>query len=514
MSNITLDEMRPLLGREILAKRGTLVMVFAISALLFLALAAVWKKSYVSYAQIYVDDQRPVKSLLETDTGATSDQANLAKEELFNSAIMNLIVDQGGFADENTTLAERERLIGEIQSSTEVYNINNQLIEILFEHHDPEVAFKTTSLYADLFLDKAMRQSSEETTDNFELIIDQVETLRAKLEDSEGKIQRFKQQYPGLGSTTEGNVETRVIELRRELEQTQLQAAQAEQRSRALQREVDSESSTLARDAVISQYRNRMFDLQSQIEALRLNYTDDYPDIIRLKQQLSDVEAQSRQAQSSGATGGFGGAVNSVNPVFQQMRSDLATTKANAESLRSRANQLDVLLEKEIERSATTSVVEREYTDLVRDYERVKNQYDVLAQAQDDARIAMVVSKDKQGVLYRIAEPANFPQNPDGLRFIHIAAGGLLISLLLPFIGLFVFLKLDPRIRTTSAVTEVLELPLLTTVPHMDRARDRKSWLDGTVGVVTVVASVFVIYVAVGVYKFAAALGGFGGGVA
>lgn len=513
MSNITLDEIRPLLAREIMARRGTLVMIFAIIALIFLVMAFFWKKSYVSYAQIYVDDQRPVKSLLETDTGNDSDQANLAKEELFNSVIMDRILDEVGFADENTSLSERERLVNEIQNNTEVFNINNQLIEILYEHHDPEIAFKTTSLYADLFLDKAMRQSTRETTENFELIVDQVETLRAKLEDSEGRIQQFKSQYPGLGAATEGNVETRVIELRRELEQTQLQAAQAEQRSRALQREVDSESSTLARDAVMTQYRNRMFELQSQIESLRMSYTDDYPDIVRLKQQLQDLEFQSQQA-ASGSASGFAGGSNAVSPVFQQLRSDLALTKANAASLRSRANQLQILLNKEIERSATTSKVEREYTDLVRDYERVKVQYNTLAQAQDDARIAMVVSSDKQGVLYRIAEPANFPQNPDGLRFIHIAVGGLLLSMLLPFAYLVLFLKLDPRMRTASSITEVLELPLLTTVPHMQRRKERKAFLASTAGVVTVVASVFVVYVVVALIKFATATNLIGGGVA
>ncbi len=512
MSNITLDEIRPLLAREIVSRRGTLVMIFAITALIFLVMAFFWKKSYVSYAQIYVDDQRPVKSLLETDTGNDADQANLAKEELFNSAIMDRILDEVGFADENTSLSERERLVNEIQSDTEVFNINNQLIEILFEHHDPEIAFKTTSLYADLFLDKAMRQSTRETTENFELIVDQVETLRAKLEDSEARIQQFKSQYPGLGAATEGNVETRVIELRRELEQTQLQAAQAEQRSRALQREVDSESSTLARDAVMTQYRNRMFELQSQIESLRMSYTDDYPDIVRLKQQLQDLEFQSQQAATGSVTGLAGG--NAVSPVFQQLRSDLALTKANAASLRSRANQLQVLLNKEIERSATTSKVEREYTDLVRDYERVKIQYNTLAQAQDDARIAMVVSSDKQGVLYRIAEPANFPQNPDGLRFIHIAVGGLLLSMLLPFAYLILFLKLDPRMRTASSITEVLELPLLATVPHMERRKERKAFLASTAGVITVVASVFVVYVVVALIKFATATNLIGGGVA
>lgn len=514
MSNITIEEMRPLLAREIKARRALLLMIFAFTALAFLAVAFVWKKTYVSYAQIYVDDQRPVKSLLETDTGANADQANLAKEELFNSAIMSQILDEAGYADENTSLAERERLINEIQENTEVYNINNQLIEILYEHHEPETAFRTTALYADLFLDKALRRSSLETTENFELIIDQVETLRSKLEDSEASIQRFKSQYPGLGAVTEGNVETRVIELRRELESTQLQAGQAERRVRALQREVDSESSTLARDAATNQFRNRLYELQGQIDNLRLSYTDDYPDIVRLKQQLTDTERQMQVAASGGSTGAFSGSGATSSPIFQELRRDLSTTKANAESLRARQSELSVLLQKEVERSATTSLVEREYSELIRDYERTKIQYNDLAQAQDDAQIAMVVSKDKQGVLYRIAEPANFPQIPNGLRFIHIAAIGAILSVLLPFLYLLVFLKLDPRIRTTSSITEVLELPLLTTVPHMAKARERKSWLGSTAGVVTVVASVFVIYVVVAVIKFATATNLIGGGVA
>jgi len=487
-----------------------MVLIFAAVALFFLALAFAWKKTYVSYARIYVDDQRPVKSLLETETGQSADQANLAKEELFSAAIMDRIIDEAGFVTANSSLAERERMVNLVQNDTEVYNINNQLIEILFEHHDPEMAFKTTSLYADLFLEKAMRQSTFETTKNLELIINQVETLRTQLEDSEGKIQR---QYPGLGQSTEGNVENRVIELRREFEKTQLQYAQANQRSKALQRELSSESSTIARDFQASLFRDRIFDLQSQIETLRLSYTDDYPDIVRLNQQIEDIREQAQRAEATATIGSGQNAVSSISPVYQQLRSDLALSKANTESLRSRMNQLKVLLDKEISRSETTAKVELEYTDLVRDYERVKSQYHEMAQAADDARLAIVVSQDNQGVLYRIAEPANFPQNPNGLRFIHIASLGLLLSLALPFLYLITFLKLDPRIRTQSAVTELLELPLLATVPHMPRARERQPWLSSNVGVASVVATVFVVYVVVAFLKLAASTNLTGGGV-
>jgi len=273
MSNITLDEMKPLFSREMANRRGLLVLIFVIAALAFLAIAYVWEKRYVSFAQIQVDDQKPLTSVLDTGTRGASDQAIDAKKELFKSDIMDQILDEAGFADASTSLVERTLLISEIQSNTEVSNLDSGLIKILYEHHDPKVAFKTTSLYADLFVNNS---------------------------------------------------------------------------------------------------------------------------------------------------------------------------------------------------------------------------------AQDS-------------VLYSLAEPASFPKNPQGLRFIHITIGGLLLSFLIPFIYLAVFLKADSRIRTQSAITEVLELPLLATVPRLDRRRQRRSWLGSTAGVVIALAFVFVVYVVVAFIKFGTAINVIGG---
>lgn len=68
----------------------------------------------------------------------------------------------------------------------------------------------------------------------------------------------------------------------------------------------------------------------------------------------------------------------------------------------------------------------------------------------------MTLGAEKQGVLYRIAQPANLPARPNGLRFVHIVAAGITLASILPFLYLFVFLKMDPRIRTASAVTDLL----------------------------------------------------------
>jgi len=512
MSNITLDEMGPLLSREASARRGTLLGIFVLVSLGFLVTALLWQKKYTSYVQLYVDDSRIVAPIVGAETATSRDQANVAKEELFSSEIMDRILEDVGYLEPGMSAIERERIKEDIIADTEVHNINNQLLEIVYRHWNPKVAFDTTTRYADLFLAKTMNSSAEETTDAFEFIIDQVETYRNKLEDAEGRLESFRSQYPGVSTTTEGNVEQRIIELRRDLEKTQLQFAEADQRRISLTRELSSESSTIAEEFQASQIRDQVAQLQSEIEVLRLNYTDDYPDIVRLNQQIEDLKQIANNQQSRGNTSGSGkaifnlgsasytGAAN-LSPVYQQLRSDLARTSAEADSLGSRLQQLRVLLDKEVERSAQSTRVERELTELSRDYQINKELYEDLLRRQESARLSMSLGAEQQGVLYRIHQPANFPVLPTGLRFIHIALAGFVLAAILPFVYLFVFLKLDPRIRTASAVTDVLELPLLTTVPHMKQPGEKSSWFSRPAAILVVVAIIVALYIAMFILK-------------
>ncbi len=513
MSNITLDEMLPLLSREANARSGTLLSIFVLISLVFLVTGFLWQKKYTSFVQLYVDDSNIVAPIIGTNRTVSRDKANVAKEELFALDILDTVLDTVGFANASTTAAEREALREDLTDATSVFNRNNQLLEIDFWHDDPKIAFQTTSLFAELFLQKTMDSSAEETTEAFDFITSQVATYRDKLEDAESRLESFRRQHPGMSATTDGNVNARIVELQRDLEQTSLLFAQADQRRRSLQSELSSESSTMARDYQIGQTREQISRLQSEIDVLSLSYTNDYPDIVRLRQQIEDIKTQARlrseqtNAQGTGQSvfnvGGnaFTGSAN-LSPVYQQLRSDLARTSAEADSQQSRMRQLNILLAKEKERSAQSSQAERELSQLTRDYEINKKFYEDLLSQQENARLTMTLGAEKQGVLYRIAQPANFPARPNGLRFVHIVAAGIAMATILPFLYLFVFLKMDPRIRTASAVTDLLRLPLLTTVPHMPSPNEKVPFFSRPSVIVGTVVLVCLMYVAVFVVKY------------
>lgn len=172
--------------------------------------------------------------------------------------------------------------------------------------------------------------------------------------------------------------------------------------------------------------------------------------------------------------------------------------------------QLQVLLEKEIERSTKTSQVERQLSELTRDYEINKKFYEDLLSQQENARLTMTLGAEKQGVLYRIHQPANFPARPNGLRFVHIVLAGIALATALPFIYLFVFLKVDPRIRTASAVTDVLELPLLTVVPHMVSPNEKTPLFHRPGAIMLTVGVMCALYVVVFIIKYNLEAGGGG----
>jgi len=498
MSNITLDEWVPLLSREASARRGTLLAIFTLIALLFLATAWFWQKKYASYVQLHVDKQNAVQVVAGVETALETNQTSVARETLFSNDIMDAVIMDVGYVSAESSLVERERVKKELIKNTQIFNINNLLLEIVVEHPDPKMAFDTATRFADLFLAKSMQTSSTETTEAFDFIVDQVETYRTKLEDAEARLESFRQQYPGISNATGSDVESRIVQLRRDMESANLQFAEFNQRRVSLERQLRSEAAILERQYANDQLSARVNSLQQQIDVLRLSYTDDYPEIISLKAQIQAVYDAGASSVNRGASG--------LNPALQLLRSNLSTVMAEAETQRSRAAQLKVMLDQEIERSSVSSKVERELTELTRDYQINKDLYEDLLRRQESARLSMSLGAEKQGVLYRIQQPANFPVLPTGLRFMHIAALGLVLAILLPIVYLIVFLKLDPRIRTASAVTDLLELPLLTVVPHMPQPNEKPSLFSRPITVVGVVVLVVALYIIVAIAKYMMAI--------
>src|SRR5690606_11879896 len=91
-----------------------------------------------------------------------------------------------------------------------------------------------------------------------------------------------------------------------------------------------------------------------------------------------------------------------------------------------------------------------------------------MLQRKESARLSMTLDIEGQGVTYKIQDPANFPLEPTGLKFIHFALVGPFLGLMAPIGLLFTFVLLDPHIRSARSLQEQLPegIDIMGVVPH------------------------------------------------
>lgn len=206
---------------------------------------------------------------------------------------------------------------------------------------------------------------------------------------------------------------------------------------------------------------------QSQLISLQGRYTDDFPDVIKTKKQIADLQKQLDQINSAtpntSAASGQGNAAEP--PEIQQLRMQIHQySDVIAQATRQQAtlqNQIKVLQG----RVALSPGVEEQYKQLTRDYDTAQKFYNDLLDKKSQSEMQTAMEREQQGEQMRLQIPADLPDSPSFPNRLLFAAGGLGGGLVLG-IGLGLLLELrDKSLRSESDVIAALDLPVLSQVP-------------------------------------------------
>jgi polysaccharide chain length determinant protein (PEP-CTERM system associated) len=510
MSNELLvsNELSPILLTEARRRRALLVIVFAVLALGGLVAGLVWPKNFASSTSILVQESNIIKPLMEGRAVATgnADRAAIAREVIFSRKILEEIVEAGGWKKSNPSPLELERIIDSIKGRISVINLRENLIQITYKDSDAERAYLVTRRLADLFISESLAAKERESSDAYKFIDSQVDIYRSKLTDAEDKLKAYRGQNADARPGSEKDSSTRIGELRTQVENARMDLMEQRSKESALVAQLSGESEITAVQTREGQYRARLGELQTQLDTLLLTYTDQHPDVIRVRHQMQDLQDQVKreQAQRLQRTAGTSAPVDDsvqFNPLYQELRSKLAEVRRNIAAEQSRMGASESLLNSELDRGRRIADSENKLSELTRDYEVNRDIYQDLLKRRENARVSMNLDADHRGLTFVVQEPAELPLRPSGLRFMHFSLAGIGAGLALPFVLLFGLVRFDPRIRVASQIERLTGIPVLATVPMYTTRQDRWRSRRTTVLLVLLVAAVIAAYAAVAVMK-------------
>jgi uncharacterized protein involved in exopolysaccharide biosynthesis len=211
---------------------------------------------------------------------------------------------------------------------------------------------------------------------------------------------------------------------------------------------------------------------QAQLMTLQSHYTDDYPDVVKAKKDVADL--QKRLDEINTAASAPASAPNttandkenlSEPPEIRQMR--LQIHQYN--QVITQATRDQQKLQEQIKifqgRVAFSPAVEEQYKGLTRDYDTALKFYDDQLAKKKESEMQTAMEREQQGEQMRILIPADLPDTPSFPNRLMFAGGGLAGGLALG-LGLALWLEMrDTVVRTESDVLAVLQLPVLSQVP-------------------------------------------------
>jgi polysaccharide chain length determinant protein (PEP-CTERM system associated) len=350
--------------------------------------------------------------------------------------------------------------------------------KIFYSGATPARAQQVNSELTTLFIDENVRSEQQSSEDTTTFLASQLEDARVKLEEQEAKVKAFKAGHlGGLPSQLESNVQI-LTGLQTQLESVLRGLDNAKQQKLYLESQLQqfqSARSLGSGDSMSPEtLEKELFTLRQRLADERSRHTDQYPEIIAIKQKIvqaeklkkdMDVEIAAKD-KADPANSPTDGLSSSYSSPLMQLRSEL---KANALEIQNYQHR-DATIESEISaykaRLNMTPETEQALADISRGYDESKANYTSLLQKQNQSQLATSLSQRQQGEQFRVLDPPSLPEKPATPNHLLWSLGGLVLG---GIVGscLILFAELtNVRVRKEKDLSDV-PARVLVCIPHL-----------------------------------------------
>ncbi|HEY9135944.1 MAG TPA: XrtA system polysaccharide chain length determinant [Pseudomonadales bacterium] len=456
--------------REAWRYKKQLSFVFLLTVVLVLTAGALKPKKYISSATLLLETDSVMTPLMKERAvlASSKDWVRDAKEKILVREVLLDVVNKTDWNVEGVIDSSNvEKFIKQVKHNTRVSGLGKNSLLFSYEDTDPRRAFEVTQNLVEAFILLHQEESRQKSREAFDFISDQVNNYHSKLKASEERLRVFKtEKFEG----TIGGVGSRISNLEQQLEAARIELSENQFKRKSLKQQLDGESTESRVQELKNNLKKRVIELEKTLDNLRLSYHDSYPDIVSIKVQIGELEKQMAAVESgveSPQASGRSNISNTDNILLQQIRSEISKVESSIEAQKVRIRRLEDLLAEQKSRSERIHENEAELSELTRDYNVNKDIYQDLLMRRENARVSMNIEIDQKGANFKIISPATIPQKPSGASVMHFWLAAPLAGMIIPLGLIYAMIMFDQRIRYRYSLSEFVDAPVLTSIPKV-----------------------------------------------
>jgi polysaccharide chain length determinant protein (PEP-CTERM system associated) len=447
---------------------------------------------YKSQTLVLVEQQSvPTDYVKSIDTSDISQRLSSMQQQILSRSRLEPIIRQYGLYATDVDKASMEALVGRLQKAIEVTPVApmaetrarelpgfNVAVTMDNARTAQQVCTAVTSMFIEENL-KSRQQHSEQTT---QFLSTQLVDAKAALDDQDAKLAAFKSQHINSLPDEEQTNLNLLTGLTSQLDAATQALARGQQdksfaESMLTQQEAAWQSSQTGHNpATLEQ---QLIALQTQLASLQARYTDDYPDVIKAKADISVLQKKMAESNSQeAAQASPNGVKNSIEPPqIQQLRAQVHNYDQVIAEKTKEQEQIKQQIRLYQDRIQSSPAVEQQYKEVTRGYQTALDSYNDLLKKRQESSMATQLEHDQQGEQFRVLDPANLPDTPSFPNRPLFALGGLGGGLALG-LGLAFFIEMkDSSFKNERDVEVALQLPVLAMIPAIEPLGQKKTKL-------------------------------------
>jgi polysaccharide chain length determinant protein (PEP-CTERM system associated) len=468
----------PFSALELVGRRkGWLIFTLLAGATAVVSAALFMPDVYRAGATVLIERQQiPDEMVRSTVTGGLEARLQRISQEIMSRSRLQQLVEQFGLYPALTRTSSIERVVDEMRKdiridlkSSEQRRADRTTVAFVVSYKgtDPQKVALVANTLASFYIEENLKARERQASGTAEFLNAQLEQMKTRLEAQEQQVTAFKERHLGsLPQQLDANLKT-LEQLNSQLRLNNDNQIQVNARRAALATQL-AEAEGLGAAGGASAFAVRLAELYRQLMELRTRFTEKYPDVVRVKSEIAQLEALVAQEKEVNQ------GPRAPTPAVLQLRRSIDDTDIELKRLQGEAESLRQAIDAYRARVESAPKREQQFQSLSRDYETTKDMYRSLMIRQREAELAESMEQRQKGEQFRVIEPATPPEEPNEPNRARIISFGLAVSLGLACAIAFVVDRFDPSVHTVEQVRMLSKLPVLVSVPRIVRGPDRR----------------------------------------
>lgn len=426
--------------------------------------------TYQSSARVFVDTQSVLKPLLSgmTTVPNVEQQVSIMSRTLLSRPNIERVIRMVDLDIKTGTAKDQEKLVNDLTSRIKINGtVQNDIYTISYTGENSRLAKDVVQSLLTIFVEGSFGGKKNDSAKAIQFIDEQIKTYEDKLASAENALKDFKLKHMGLLPRQGSDYASKLFEVSESLSQARLELREAEQARDAIRRQISGDASpggatSASANIVNPEIDERIRVLHKNLDSLRLQFTEQHPDILSARRLIAQLEARKAEEAKLKRPGSDPGA--NYSPMLQQLKVSLSDAEARTASLRARVDEYGARVARLKEMSMAAPEIETQLAQLNRDYQVNKENYEKLVASREAAKLSGELSATTEMMTFRVIDPPTLPLQPAGPKRAMLFSGLLAAALAAGIAFAFLMSKIRPTFLSQNELRNETGLPILGTV--------------------------------------------------